>query len=59
MLLISKTIEPKKKELLKKYAKEIAANDAYTVGLIENELLEKLREFSKMILLWISMTLVQ
>lgn len=47
MLLISKTIEPKKKELLKKYAKEIAANDAYTVGLIENELLEEAKRVLK------------
>lgn len=39
-LLISKTIEPRKKELMKKYAKEITANDAYTIGLIEKELLD-------------------
>ena len=47
MLLISKTIEPKKKELLKKYAKEIANNDAYTVGLIENELLDEAKKILK------------
>ncbi|MBP5598471.1 MAG: hypothetical protein J6Y02_24100 [Pseudobutyrivibrio sp.] len=47
MLLISKTIEPKKKELLKKYAKEIATNDAYTVGLIENELLDEAKKALK------------
>ena len=40
MLVISKTIEPKKKELLKKYEKEIAAGDAYTVNKIEKELLD-------------------
>lgn len=39
MLLISKTIEPKKKELFKKYEKELAAGDAFTMQKIENELL--------------------
>lgn len=40
MLKISKTIEPKKKQLLKKYEKEIEAGDAYTVNKIEKELLD-------------------
>lgn len=40
MLLISKKIEPLKKELLKKYEKELAAGDAYTMKKIEDELLQ-------------------
>ena len=40
MLLISKKIEPKKKELLKKYEKEIANGDAFAMQKIENELLD-------------------
>jgi hypothetical protein len=40
MLLISKTIESKKKELIKKYEKEIKAGDAFTVEKIEHELLQ-------------------
>ena len=48
MMMISKTIEPKKKELLKKYEKEIAAGDAITMSKIEEELLnycaEKLKD---------------
>jgi hypothetical protein len=47
MLLISKTIEPKKKELLKKYEKELAAGDAYTINKIENELLQYCEETLK------------
>lgn len=39
MLLISKVIEPKKEELFKKYEKELAAGDAFTMQKIENELL--------------------
>ncbi len=38
-LLISKTIEPKKKELLKKYEKELKDGDAFTMKKIEDELL--------------------
>lgn len=40
MLLISKKIEPKKKELCKKYEKELAAGDAYIASKIEDELLQ-------------------
>lgn len=40
MLMISKTIEPKKKQLLKKYAKELEAGDAFVMNKIENELLD-------------------
>lgn len=40
MLLISKTIEPKRKELFKKYEKELAAGDAITMNKIEKELLD-------------------
>lgn len=46
-LLISKTIAPKKKELLKKYEKEIAAGDAYVVEKIEKELLDYCSEILK------------
>lgn len=44
MLMISKTIEPKKKELLKKYKKEIDAGDAYVMNQIEKELLDYCKE---------------
>ena len=47
MLLITKTIAPKKKELLKKYEKEIAAGDAYIVGEIEKELLAEAKKILK------------
>ena len=47
MLLISKTIEPKKKELFKKYEKELAAGDAFTIGKIEDELLQYCEETLK------------
>lgn len=40
MLLISTTIAPKKKELLKKYDKEIKAGDALIINKIEKELLD-------------------
>lgn len=40
MLTISNTIEPKKKELLKKYSKEIENRDAYSFGSLEKELLD-------------------
>lgn len=40
MLTISKTIEPKKKELLKKYEKEIAAGDEIIADKITAELLD-------------------
>ena len=40
MLLISKTIEPKKKELFKKYEKESEAGDAIVMNNIEKELLD-------------------
>jgi hypothetical protein len=40
MLLISTTIAPKKKELLKKYDKEIKAGDALVINKIEKELLD-------------------
>ncbi len=39
MLTISKTINKKKKELVKKYEKELAAKDEKTMDLIEKELL--------------------
>lgn len=41
MLMISKTIEKQKKDLLKKYEKELAAGDAYTMEKIEHELLAR------------------
>lgn len=44
MLMISKTIEPKKKELLKKYEKELAAGDAFVAEKIEQELLQYCEE---------------
>lgn len=48
MLKISKTIEPKKKELLKKYDKELKAGDSFAMKKIEDELLayceEKLKD---------------
>lgn len=47
MLLISKKIEPKKKELLKKYEKEIKAGDALTMSKIEKELLDYCEEILK------------
>ena len=47
MLLISKTIDPKRKELLKKYDKELKAGDAYVVGLIEKELLDEAKKILK------------
>lgn len=47
MLLISKTIAPKKKELLKKYEKEINDGDAYVLGEIEKELLSEARKILK------------
>lgn len=47
MLLISKTIEPKRKELFKKYAKELEAKDAYVVGIIEKELLAEAEKILK------------
>ena len=47
MLLISKKIEPKKKELLKKYEKELAAGDAFVASKIENELLQYCEETLK------------
>lgn len=39
MLLITKTIRPKKKELMKKYEKELKSNDPIIAQKIENELL--------------------
>ena len=47
MLLISKKIEPKKKELCKKYEKELAAGDAYIASKIEDELLQYCEEALK------------
>lgn len=47
MLLISKKIEPKKKELCKKYEKELAAGDAYIASKIEDELLQYCEETLK------------
>ena len=47
MLLISKTIEPKKKELLKKYEKELASGDAFVMKQIEDELLNYCEEVLK------------
>ena len=47
MLLISKKIEPKKKELLKKYEKEIANGDAFVTEKIEQELLQYCEETLK------------
>ena len=47
MLLISKKIEPKKKELFKKYEKELAAGDAYIASKIEDELLQYCEETLK------------
>lgn len=47
MLLISKKIEPKKKELLKKYEKELAAGDAFVAEKIEQELLQYCEETLK------------
>ena len=44
VMLISKTIEPKKKELIKKYEKELKNGDAYTMNLIEKELLDYCKE---------------
>lgn len=44
MMLISKTIEPKKKELLKKYEKELKAGDAFVAEKIEHELLQYCEE---------------
>lgn len=44
MLLISKTIEPKKKELLKKYEKELKAGDAFVAEKVEQELLQYCEE---------------
>lgn len=44
MLLISHTIEGKKKELIKKYKAEIEAGDALTVSKIEKELLDYCEE---------------
>lgn len=44
MLTISKTIEPKKKELLKKYEKELKAGDALVMNKIEKELLDYCKE---------------
>lgn len=44
MLLISNTIAPKKKELLKKYDKELKAGDALTMSKIETELLDYCKE---------------
>ena len=44
MLTIGKTIEPKKKELFKKYEKELAAGDALTMNKIEKELLDYCKE---------------
>lgn len=47
MLTIGKAIAPKKKELLKKYEKEIAAGDALTMNKIEKELLDTCAEILK------------
>lgn len=47
MLMISKKIEPKKKELFKKYEKEIAAGDAFVTEKIEQELLQYCEETLK------------
>ena len=44
MMLISRTIEPKKKELLKKYDKELKAGDALVMNKIEKELLDYCKE---------------
>lgn len=41
MMLISKKIEPMKKELFKKYEKELAAGDAFVMKKIEDELLAR------------------
>ena len=46
-LTISKKLEPMKKELLKKYAKEIEAGDGATVQRIEKELLKYAAEILK------------
>ena len=45
MLTITKVIDKKKKELLKKYEKEIAAGDEKVVAIIEKELLDYAREY--------------
>lgn len=47
LLLVSKKLEPKKKALLSKYSKEIEAGDAYTVELIEKELLAEAKKILK------------
>lgn len=47
MLLISNTISKKKKELLKKYDKEIKAGDAKVSGEIEEELISYCKEILK------------
>lgn len=47
MLTIGKTIEPKKKELLKKYEKELAAGDALAMNKMEKELLDYCKEVLK------------
>lgn len=44
MITISKTIEPIKKELFKKYEKEIEKNDPVIIQKIEKELLERCKE---------------
>lgn len=44
MLLISNTIAPKKKELLKKYDKELKSGDALVMSKIETELLDYCKE---------------
>lgn len=47
MLTLAKLIEPKKKELAKKYYKEIAEGDAETAEKMEKELLEEARNILK------------
>ena len=47
MLTVTKVLEKRKKELLKKYEKEIAAGDEKVVGIIEKELLDIAQEYLK------------